>query len=147
MICHGGEITSLLPHQLASLCQHFINHWQQLHWRLPPDFSQMVLAQLLVVALPEEYFFRGYIQTRLEMVWPSRRYVLGQPVGYSLVGVSFFFALGHVLVDFNVLRMAVFFPALAFGWMRQATGSILAGVLFHASCNLLSEVLHHLFFL
>jgi membrane protease YdiL (CAAX protease family) len=40
----------------------------------------------------------------------------------------------------------VFFPGLAFGWMRARTGSLAAGTAFHASCNLLSEILHASFF-
>ena len=56
------------------------------------------------------------------------------------------FALGHVLVDFNPQRLAVFFPALVFGWMRARTGSLAAGAMFHALCNLLSDVLHTSFF-
>jgi uncharacterized protein len=135
-----------LPGQLRSLCRSWAGSWRRVRWRLPPSFGQLALAQLLVVALPEEYFFRGYLQTRLELVWPSRRRVLGANIGWSLLVASALFALGHLLVDFNALRLAVFFPALVFGWMRQATGSILAGVLFHAASNLISEVLHVLFF-
>jgi membrane protease YdiL (CAAX protease family) len=46
----------------------------------------------------------------------------------------------------NVQRLAVFFPALVFGWMRARTGSILAGATFHALCNLFADVLHTSFF-
>ena len=67
--------------------------------------------------------------------------------GRRCSGASALFALGHLLVDFNPLRLAVFFPALVFGWMRQATGSILAGTLFHAASNLVSELLHTVLFL
>ncbi len=45
------------------------------------------------------------------------------------------------------LRLAVFFPSLAFGWLRSATGSIVAPVFFHASCNLISKFMHDSFFL
>jgi len=135
-----------LPLQLRSVCRRFVGSWSRARLRLPKAFGQLVLAQLVVVALPEEYFFRGYVQSRLEGVWPSRRKLLDVAVGPSLVVASVLFALGHLLVDFNPLRLAVFFPALLFGWMRQATGSILAGVLFHAASNLVSELLHTIFF-
>jgi membrane protease YdiL (CAAX protease family) len=131
---------------LRSMCRRFISPWNQVQVRIPPQFGQMVLAQLLVVALPEEFFFRGYLQSRLEQVWPSSHRLLGAQVGFPLVVASLLFALGHVLVDFNGLRIIVFFPALVFGWMRQASGSILASVLFHASSNLVSELFHHTFF-
>ena len=39
-------------------------------------------------------------------------------------------------------RLAVFFPALVFGWMRSRSGSIAPGAVFHALCNVFSEILH-----
>jgi hypothetical protein len=51
------------------------------------------------------------------------------------------FALIHFAVDLNPARLAVFFPALLFGWLRALRGGIGAAAAFHASCNLLSEVL------
>jgi membrane protease YdiL (CAAX protease family) len=114
--------------------------------RWPPGFLEQILAQVVAVALPEEFFFRGYLQGRLAEVWPDRRRMWGAPVGRALVVSAVLFAVGHVLVDGNLLRLAVFFPALVFGWMRARTGSILPGVLFHAMCNLYSDVLHRSFF-
>ena len=67
-------------------------------------------------------------------------------MGRALVVSAALFAVGHVLVDGNPIRLAVFFPGLVFGWMRARTGSILPGLLFHAMCNLCSEVLHRSFF-
>jgi uncharacterized protein len=116
--------------------------WANTHVRWPPDFLLLALNQLLVVALPEELFFRGYLLGRLEAHWPSRRRLLGASVGPALLASAALFALGHVLVDFNPQRFAVFFPALVFGWMRTRTGSVAAGAAYHAFCNLLSEVLH-----
>ncbi len=146
VLCSRAGAVTVLPAQLGALCRRFKGGWPPTQWGLPKDFAQIALAQLLVVALPEEYFFRGYVQSRLEVIWPSQRHLFGQLTGLSLVATSILFALGHVLVDFNALRLAVFFPALVFGWMRQATGSILASVLFHACSNLLSELLHSFFF-
>lgn len=146
VVCAMARARYPLPVQLRVICGRFVGSWRRARWRLPPKFSQMVLAQLVVVGLPEEYFFRGYLQTRLEDRWPSRRRLLGARVGPALLLASLLFALGHLLVDFNPLRLAVFFPALLFGWMRQSTGSILAGLLFHAASNLVSELLHTVLF-
>ena len=38
-------------------------------------------------------------------------------------------------------RLAVFFPALLFGWLRARTGGIGASVCFHMLCNVYSQVL------
>jgi membrane protease YdiL (CAAX protease family) len=67
-------------------------------------------------------------------------------VGWALVVSSALFAVSHVAVIPNPQRLAVFFPALLFGWMRARTGSIAAGAAFHALCNLLSDVLHTSYF-
>jgi hypothetical protein len=114
--------------------------------RLPPQFPLLALSQLVVVAVPEELFFRGYLLERLEQVWPARRRFLGAPVGAALVVSSALFALGHVIVIPNPQRLAVFFPALLFGWMRARTGSIAPGAVFHALCNVLADVLHTSYF-
>lgn len=42
-------------------------------WRLPKEFLSLAAAQLVVVALPEELFFRGYMQGRLEELWPPTK--------------------------------------------------------------------------
>jgi membrane protease YdiL (CAAX protease family) len=116
------------------------------HLRLPPKFALLALTQLVVVAVPEELFFRGYLMERLEKVWPPTRRLFGAPVGAALLVSSALFALGHVLVIPNPQRLAVFFPALVFGWMRARTGSIAAGAVFHALCNVVSDVMHASFF-
>lgn len=116
--------------------------WAGTHLRWPPDFALLALNQVLVVALPEELFFRGYLLGRLEAHWPPHRRLLGAPVGRALVASAVLFALGHFLVDFNPQRLAVFFPGLVFAWMRARTGSVAAGAAYHAACNLLSELLH-----
>ena len=116
------------------------------HFDLPPDFAMVALTQLVVVAVPEELFFRGYLLGRLEERWPPARNFLGAPVGRALLVSSLLFALGHVLVDLNPQRIAVFFPALVFAWMKARTGSIAAGAAFHALCNLYSELLHRWYF-
>lgn len=92
-------------------------------------------AQVAVVALPEEAFYRGYLQTALDKVWRPRFNVLGAKVGVGLVIASAVFAVGHVLTEPYLGRLAVFFPSLLFGWLRARTGGIGAGVAFHALCN------------
>lgn len=144
-ICAASSATwrALAP---PGLCRRFLG-WEGLeHPRLPPGFAESAFTQLIVVALPEELFFRGYLLARLEEVFPARRRLLGGGVGLALLVSALLFALGHVLVDLDPRRFAVFFPGLLFGWMRSATGSIAAGVLAHASANLYIDALHRTFF-
>jgi len=109
--------------------------------RLPPSIGDEVLGQVLVTALPEEAFFRGYLQTSLDAAWPPRWRVLGATLGPSWIVTAAIFAVGHLLTIHNPARLAVFFPALLFGWLRARTGGIGASVGFHASCNLFSATL------
>jgi membrane protease YdiL (CAAX protease family) len=102
----------------------------------------LIMLQLLLVALPEELFYRGYLQTRLDGMVGRERMVFGVSVNVtSIVLTSALFALGHIITIWHPARLAVFFPSLIFGWMRRATGGILAPILFHAACNLLVDIL------
>lgn len=129
----------------APICPRWLGHLSP-PLRLPPDFAMLVLSQVLVVALPEELFFRGYLWSRLERRWPGGRRLLGAQLGATWLVTSALFALGHVAVDLDPRRFVVFFPALAFGWMRARADSILPGLTFHALCNLLSDVLYETYF-
>jgi hypothetical protein len=107
----------------------------------PWEVVNQVFGQLVIIALPEEAFYRGYLQSRLDDVFPAQKRVFGANVGASLVLASAIFALGHFATIREPTRLAVFFPSLAFGWLRARTGGIGAGVMFHASCNIFSELL------
>jgi membrane protease YdiL (CAAX protease family) len=109
---------------------------------LPSDLPAYVLTQLLVVALPEEALFRGYTQSRLHEAFKERVRVLGAELSpRALVLQAALFALIHFAVEAHPARLAVFFPALLFGWMRARRGGIGAALVFHAACNLLGDVL------
>jgi membrane protease YdiL (CAAX protease family) len=108
----------------------------------PPELASYVVSQLLVVALPEEALFRGYLQGRLEDAERRRARLLGvqvAPRAFLLQAVLF--ALIHVAVDHNPARLAVFFPALLFGWVRARRGGVGAAIVLHAASNLLSDIL------
>jgi membrane protease YdiL (CAAX protease family) len=110
------------------------------HLRLPPRLIDEGFGQVLVIALPEEAFYRGYLMTALDDAWGTHGKVAGAKVGMGLVVSSALFAVGHLLTEPNIQRLAVFFPALLFGWLRARTGGIGAALLFHALCNLLAEL-------
>jgi membrane protease YdiL (CAAX protease family) len=108
----------------------------------PPNVANVALTQLIVVALPEEAFFRGYLQTALTDLTRSRLRVLGVELapGAWLLQAALF-ALVHFLVEPHPARLAVFFPALLFGWLRAWRGGIGAAIALHAMSNLYSEIL------
>jgi membrane protease YdiL (CAAX protease family) len=111
-------------------------------WQPDPDLAEYALTQVIVVGLPEEALFRGYLQGRLEDAWPERRSLLWVSLGLRAWLVqALLFALLHFIVDYNPARLAVFFPALLFGWVRSSRKGIGAAVFVHAACNVLSDTL------
>jgi len=103
------------------------------------------IAQIVVVALPEEVFFRGYVQSLLRERWSPRRRLLGVPFGAAHVLGSALFALIHLASVPAPERLAVFFPSLLFAWLRERTGSVVAPILFHAAANVTIRVLARLY--
>lgn len=104
-------------------------------------FIPTVWDQLLCVAFPEEFFFRGYAQARLDRGWGRRWSVLGARVGPGLLVANALFALIHPLFmgpmnPGSWLRLDVFFPGLIFGWLRNRSESLFEPLIFHAICNL-----------
>jgi membrane protease YdiL (CAAX protease family) len=105
----------------------------------------VIATHVLGVALPEETFYRGYLQPRLETLWPPERRVFGVHLGLAAVVTAALFASGHFLGEWNPLRLGPFFPALLFAWLRNASGSVTGAVAYHGACNVLGEVLFALY--
>jgi uncharacterized protein len=140
-IAYNRALCAWAPRLVAGSCVRMLHPVL----KLPPDFLMLAAAQLIVVALPEELFFRGYIQGRLEDRWPPKWTVFGAKLGGAWLVTAVLFGLGHYFVTFEPQMLTRFFPGLVFGWMFARTRSILAGTLFHAACNLLMDVLHSSF--
>ena len=103
--------------------------------------AEFAAVQLVVVALPEELFFRGVLLGFLEQRFPPARRVLGGGIGLALLLSSLAFATIHLPKEGDPRALATFFPGLLFGWMRSATGSILASTVTHAGSNILVRIL------
>lgn len=111
--------------------------------RLPEEPAAFFLTHLVLVALPEEAFFRGYLQTRFDAALPGRR--IANVSVRALLLQALLFAIVHVVTEPELARIparaATFFPALLFGVLRGARGGIGAAVFFHFLCNVLAELL------
>ena len=117
-----------------------------LRLRAPPDLAWQVPIQLLVVALPEELFYRGWMQTSWARARPgSGVTVLGARLGAGFVATQALFALGHLVV-WRPWRLGTFFPGLVLGWLRERTGSVAAPVILHAASNLFLATLEASFY-
>jgi len=86
-----------------------------------------VLFQLLGVSLPEEFFFRGFLQDSI-----------GRDFRTVLL-VSLLFTVAHVpkaLLLGDWMSLLTFFPSLVMGWLYMKTNNILPGTIFHFLANM-----------
>ncbi len=105
---------------------------------LPPDPLQTAFAQLIVVGLSEEFFFRGYLQTQLNEKYGRPHRFLGAPWGRGLIYTALLFGLCHIVTG-DLTRMRVAFFGLFAGWLRERTGTIAVPAAYHGVANLLYE--------
>src|SRR5262245_55699809 len=75
----------------------------------PPPGPDLVLTQILGIAVPEEMFYRGYVQTALDDAFRWRFQFLGATLGAGVLLGSVIFALGHFATHAHPARLAVFF--------------------------------------
>jgi len=104
-----------------------------------------VIIHLGLVALPEEWFFRGYLQPRLDQILGTPLRLFGAQVGWGLVLSALFFALLHPILLPGVHRLLVFFPALLFGWLRARSGNVGAAIVVHAMSNVILAVVSRMY--
>jgi hypothetical protein len=85
-----------------------------------------VLYQFFGVALPEEFYFRGFLQDELGN---NLRAVIFVSILFS------FMHLPRLIFYSDLLSMMTFFPSLIMGYLYLKTGNILASTVFHFLAN------------
>jgi membrane protease YdiL (CAAX protease family) len=109
------------------------------HFAVDPPHLREIATNLFAVALTEELYFRGWVQTRvadaLGVPRDERTRKQLRPMLASIVVASALFAITHVTVAFTAPRAAVFFPGLLFGAVRAWRGGVGAAVFLHAISN------------
>jgi len=93
-----------------------------------PALLGIALATLLLTALPEEWFFRGYFMSRLEQT--------GFTPLYANLSASTLFALLHVPTQ-GLFGLSVFIPSLFYGWLYQRSRDLVLVILLHALSNII----------
>jgi membrane protease YdiL (CAAX protease family) len=115
-----------------------------LHKTIAPQLPTSPLADLargfLIVAFPEEVFFRAYVQSRWDIACGKPWHLFGAFVGPGLVVQAMLFAACHLAAG-DWTRLRVFFFALLVGWLRARSGSVLGPAVYHAVANLWAGVL------
>gem|GEM_PF-2791239 len=85
-----------------------------------------VLYQFFGVALPEEFYFRGFLQDELGN---NLRAVIFVSILFS------FMHLPRLIFYSDLLSIMTFFPSLIMGYLYLKTGNILASTVFHFLAN------------
>lgn len=106
-----------------------------LFYALYPPVSNVVIA-LVFVGFMEEFFFRGYMQPRLNFAFEKRFNFLNFQFGWGLIITSAFFGLIHVISPGdNPMEWAwgfwTFVAGFGFGVIREKNGSFLAPAMVH----------------
>ena len=94
-----------------------------------------VLYYLFIVALGEEMFFRGYMQSAMNRYFGKPFSMGGVSFGWGLVLAALAFGLIHALVATPPTwphALWTFIFGLSLGYLREKEGSILVAVFFHA---------------
>jgi membrane protease YdiL (CAAX protease family) len=102
-----------------------------------PDPTQLAIelvAEVMAIGIPEEAFFRGYLQKRWDLALGRPWTVFAASVGPGLLVQSAVFATCHLATG-DVTRLRVFFFALLAGWLRARSDSIAAPAAYHAVAN------------
>ncbi len=127
-------------------------------WTLKPGASKdlprnlwwiplFLVIHILAVALPEEYFFRGFVQKKLtphlgtvRVPWIRLEFSWAVVVGAAL------FALIHLATIPSPTRLSVFFAGILFGILYERTDSLTVPILLHATSNLLLSLCQGIWF-
>jgi len=100
------------------------------------DCLSWLLYQFLYVAVAEEVFFRGYVQSNVMQLLVRRNWKSAiTPRWIGIVISASCFAVAHVIVQGQVASLLTFFPGLLMAWLFVRTRSLLAPILFHGLAN------------
>ena len=102
---------------------------------LNPEDLYLALSILLLVALPEEWFFRGYLMIRIQSFFKHWNGSSSIAIWGANLTSSALFALMHIPTQ-GLFGLTVFLPSLVFGWVYQRSNNLLIVILLHAISNL-----------
>lgn len=133
----GGSLVVYSAYLLAAHL--WLTRVMGFHFSLRSTPAVILFAkQFMFAALPEEFFFRGFIDTLLQRIWPPRWNLLGARVGGHWLVTALLFALTHSLVHLQWWHIGIVIPGVWFGYLRARTGGLLAPTIAHVCANVIS---------
>jgi len=94
-----------------------------------------VLYQFLYVAVAEEVFFRGYLQSNILRLTDTMKWGRSLQNWVSIVLSAGCFAGAHIIVQGQAASALTLLPGLILGWLFIRTRTLLAPILFHGLAN------------
>ena len=111
-------------------------HWQ---FKLPSFIAARILSNFFLTSIPEEGFYRGFIQNTLCKYFKSIK--LGRYL--ALLLTSILFTAAHVYWSSNIqILIFVFLASLLYGGVYLISGKIESSIL----CHFLLNLIHMTFF-
>lgn len=126
-IDQSWSVPNSKPYKYRSILRLFLIGVACLILILIPNKLNFILSTILLVALPEEWFFRAYFMQRV-----------GSTHGYlweSNIVTSVLFAVLHVPTQ-GWIGLSVFFPSLVLGCLYQQHRDIVVVILLHSLLNI-----------
>ncbi len=109
------------------------------------SLALLTVNMFLFVGLPEEFFFRGYLQSELNYIFGKKFNFLSVKFGPGLFITAIIFTLSHIFVQMDWSKASLIFISLILGWLREKSGSILASAGFHTLANVAHACSQELF--
>ncbi len=111
-------------------------HW---HFKLPTFAAPRILSNFFLTSIPEEGFYRGFIQSTFYKYFENIRF--GKIL--ALISTSLLFTAAHIYWSPNLLILAfVFLASLLYGSIYLISGKIETSIL----CHFLLNFIHMTFF-
>jgi CAAX protease family protein len=106
--------------------------------KIPSHFFNRILSNLFLVSIPEEAFFRGFVQAEIfKTLGPGPKGHIG-----AVVGASLLFTLFHIGWTASAAMLGfVFLAGIFYGIIFQVAKAIEASILCHFCVNLLHMIL------
>ena len=97
------------------------------------------VVAVAVAAIPEEFFFRGYLQEHAFSQFDKKFFKI---ITLKNFFTSLLFGAVHAIAFLDITRASTFFPSLLFGLFTEKSGSrIFYSISFHVISNILAFVL------
>ena len=132
----AASVVLLVPYFLAFALWFGMPAWPWIAASKARAWAAMALHQFAAVALPEEVFFRGFLQSRLNRALGRPWRILGAPAGWGLPVTAVVFTAFHLVQGIHLWTAGIIAPALVFGWLRERSDSVTAPAVFHALSNI-----------